>query len=87
MCQLVCACASLCECAESCQNAAVWSWRLCAAVLLGAWLVLLSLVECCVLVRMLLASACHMCGASRGMQAVLSLCQRKLTVRNRRERF
>ena len=83
VCQLVCACALLCESAESCQMAAVWSWRLCAAVLLGAWLVLLALVECCVLVWMLLASACHVCGASRGMQPVLSLCQRKLAVRNR----
>ena len=76
MCQLDCACNSLCESAESCQNAAVLSWRLCAAVPLGAWLTLLALVECCVLVWMLLASACHACGASRGMQTALSLCQR-----------
>ena len=76
MCQLVCACALLCESAESCQNAAVLSWRLCAAVPLGAWLTLLALVECCVLVWMLLASAGHVCGASRGVPTVLSLCQR-----------
>ena len=60
--------------------AALCSWRLCAVVLLGVWLVLLALVECWMLVRMLLASACHVCGASRRMQTILSLWQQNLTV-------
>ena len=80
MCQLDCACNSLWESAESCQMAALCSCRLCAVVLLGAWLVLLALVECWTLVRMLLASSRHVCGASRRMQTILSLWQQNLTV-------